>query len=152
MKNLHANNEKASDPYSSSILFRASLGSEVNQTVCADIGADVNLMHQTLLEKGTNEENNFKSGSFSKPVIYKMAAEDANGAPAKIKCYETIVLDMGLHIRHDTLLMLRNLKWYKTTRAVNEPLLGGPVIEALGRNTSEILAAAADQHNGSPDL
>lgn len=104
-------------------------------------------MDQKLFEEIINEGINFKSENFSKSVIYEMATEDENGTLAKIKCDKKITLDLELHIRHGTSLMLRNMGWYVITQAVNEPLLGRAVLEALGPNTSDILAAAADRYN-----
>lgn len=55
---------------------------------------------------------------------------------------------MKLHIRHGTSLMSRNVSWYVTTQFLSEPLLGRPVLEAIGMNTSNILTTAANKYNG----
>lgn len=39
-----------------------------------------------------------------------------------------------------------------TAQLANKPLLGRPILNALGLKTSYILAAAADRYNGSIDL
>lgn len=41
--------------------------------------------------------------------------------------------------------MIRNLKWLVTEQRVADPLLGRPVLEDLGLNTRDLLAAAADR-------
>lgn len=73
---------------------------KVYQTVCADTGADLNLMDEKLLQKLIDQEINIKVYYFSKPVAYEMATEDENESPAKIKCYKKFTLDMELLIPH----------------------------------------------------
>lgn len=81
-----------------------------------------------------------------------MAARAAKGISAQIKCVKKIIFDTEPHIRHGTSLMLRIVIWYVTKESVSESLLGSPVLEALGLNTADILAAAAERYNGSLDL
>lgn len=59
---------------------------------------------------------------------------------------------MELHIPHGSLLMLRNIPWYVTSQSLSKQLLEGSGLEALGSNTSDILAAAADCYNCTVDL
>lgn len=137
---------------STSVIFDESFGGNVNQPFCADIDADVTFMDEKIFQKIENKENNFIIQNFWKTIIYEKAAKNENGYRAKIKCDESIILDMELHIRHRTSLMLRDIAWYITEKAVTEPLLGRPVMEALGLSTECILAAAAHRYNGSLDL
>ncbi len=86
------------------------------------------------------------------PHRYAMAAKSLEtGQDAYIKCTHTATIDVELHVRHGTTLILRNLKWLVTEQRVREPLLGRPTLEALGLNTANILAAAADKHGGEVD-
>ncbi len=61
-------------------------------------------------------------------------------------------MNVHMHIIHGTALTLRNVTWYVTKQAMDEPLLGLPVLEALGLNTKDILAGASDRFNGTIDL
>eukprot|EP00171_Calliarthron_tuberculosum_P004706 IDg4706t1 len=47
--------------------------------------------------------------------------------------------------------MLRKLLWHVSVEDMNEPLLGRPILEALGLNTKELLAAACDRLEGDVD-
>ncbi len=55
-------------------------------------------------------------------------------------------MTLHMHVRHGTAL----ISWNETKKAMEEPLLG--VLEALGLNTKDILAAASDRFNGIIDL
>lgn len=59
---------------------------------------------------------------------------------------------MDLQIRHSTSLLLRNDLWNVTIQSVSETILGRPVLEALGLNTSDIFTAAINGMNCSLDL
>lgn len=63
-------NETPNASYLASLLFGATLSSKVNQTVCADNGADVISIDPTRLEKVIKEEINFKFENLIKTVIY----------------------------------------------------------------------------------
>lgn len=43
-----------------------------------------------------------------------MAAKDASTASARTECSKAVMLDMELHFRHATSLMLRNVKRHVT--------------------------------------
>lgn len=61
-------------------------------------------------------------------------------------------MNTELHIRHGTALTLRNVRWLVTDQTVGEPLLGRPVLEELGLNTRNTLAAAAEKYSGVVDM
>ena len=86
MRDPSDKNELQKKSNSTSVLFGSTFGGKVSQTICADIGADVNLMDEKLFKKISDKEINLKLEKFAKPVLYEMAAEDENGFPAKIKC------------------------------------------------------------------
>lgn len=67
-------------------------------------------------------------------------------------CSRAVTIDTDLLIRHGSALTERNMRWIVTNQIVDEPLLGRPLLEALGLNTREILAAAADKHHGQVDV
>lgn len=49
-------------------------------------------------------------------------------------------------------MKLRNTRWLVSKQRVPEPLLGQPMLEALGLNTADILATAADRSAGEVDV
>lgn len=82
------------------------------------------------------------------PRTFDVAANLPDGNPASLTCSKIVTVDTKLHIRHGTALTLRGVRWLVTDQAVGDPLLGRPVLEALGLNTRNILAAAAEKHSG----
>ncbi len=73
------------------------------------------------------------------------------GHNACVKWTHTATLDVELHARQGTTLILRNLKWLVTEQRVLESLLGRPMLDVLGLNSSDILAAASDKYGGEVD-
>lgn len=57
-------------------------------------------------------------------------------------------VDTELHILRGSALTLRVIRWLVPDQTVSEPSLGRPVLEFLGLNTRDILAAAAEKHSG----
>lgn len=132
----------------SSVLFTATYGGKVQEILCADNGSDMNLMGADLLKRIQTNGGKVVVTKFKNPLLYSMAANLDDGKSARISCTRRAVMDTELHIRHGKTLVLKNLKWMVTDQQVDEPLLGRPVLEALGLNTSDILAAAADKQHG----
>ncbi|CDF35330.1 unnamed protein product [Chondrus crispus] len=69
-----------------------------------------------------------------------------------VRCDKEVTLNVELFIRHGFYLELRNMAWYVATTEVGEPLLGRPVLEALGINTKELLVAAIDRMGHSIEI
>ena len=137
----------------SSILFNATYADRVRDIVVADIGADINLMGEILLNKLQCAGAKVHVTDLPRPMRYRMAAGTTpKGENAEIVCERTVVADLKLHVRHGSTLVLRNLRWLVTKQDVGEPLLGRPTLEALGLNCADILASAADRLNGETDL
>lgn len=61
-------------------------------------------------------------------------------------------MNVELAIRHGSSLCLRNCPWYVAVQEVPEPLLGRPVLQALGLDTRATLEAASIEHDGVVDL
>lgn len=135
----------------SSIIFTAVFGSKYRDQVCADNGADGNILDKETLRRIIAAGVDASVEELSQPRVFDMAAANADGASAKLVCTKSVSVDTELHIRHGTTLRLRNLKWLVTDQRVSDPLLGRPILEALGLNTRDLLAAAADQFCGSVD-
>ena len=81
-----------------------------------------------------------------------MAATNKDGTAATIMCDKAVTIDTQLHIRHGSALVLRGLRWLVTSQCVGEPLLGRPLLEALGLDCHKVLASAADRHGGSVNV
>lgn len=81
-----------------------------------------------------------------------MAAYNPDGQKATLIFKLAMTVDSGLHIRHVTSLVLHGLRWLVTYQTVGDPLPGRPLLDALGHNTRNILAAAASKHSGAVDL
>lgn len=80
-----------------------------------------------------------------------MSGTIENGESAGMTCDSSVSIETELNIRHGGALVLRNLIWLFTDHLMAEPLIGSPLLEALGLNTREILAAEADRFAGSID-
>lgn len=48
-------------------------------------------------------------------------------------------------------MKLGNVKWLVTDQQNSEPSMGEPIVDALGLNTDELIATAADRFAGSVD-
>lgn len=78
-----------------------------------------------------------------------MAANNPHKAETVISCIRAVSLDTQLHIRHGSAPVLRGFRWLVALSLVAEPLLGRPLLEALGSDCQKVLGAAADQHGGT---
>lgn len=135
----------------SSAIFTATLGGSLLHTICADNGADANILGAATLEKIEESGGNVTIEQLRQPRIFHMAAHDPSGAESQLRCARAATMDTDVHIRHGAALKIRRLRWLVTEQDVPEPLLGRPLLEALGLDTQEILAAAADKYAGTVD-
>lgn len=67
--------------------------------------------------------------------LLEMVASNEIGGGSKLVCKTIVSVDMQLHIRHGSSLMLRNLKLLGTEQRARDLLLDRPILEALGHNT-----------------
>ena len=130
------------------VLFRAKFAGAISESVCADIGADDNIMDEYLLNKIKSTSDAVQVEQLTLPRHFVMAAKLPDGSIPKISCSKIAIIDTELHIRHGTGQVLRNLRWFVTSQHVGEPLLGRPILEALGLSARNILAAAAEKYAG----
>lgn len=65
--------------------------------------------------------------------------------------HKTVCINTELKIRYRFTLVLRILRWLITKQSLSDPLLGCLLLEALGLNTRQLLAAAADIFASSMD-
>lgn len=135
----------------STVIFSAHFAGRVCDTLCADIGADANLMGQELLNRIKDAGGVVEMEDLLPPRTFCLAADAPDGSKTKLICTQAATMDVDIHIRHGTGLKLRNTRWLVSTQRVPEPLLGRPLLEFLGLNTMEILATAADRSAGVID-
>jgi hypothetical protein len=105
-------------------------------------------LFDTLVAKGAK----MSVSKFEIPRKYGLAASTSGaGDEIFVECDTLAILTTSLHIRHGSTLTIRNVSWYVAKQQVPEALLGRPILEALGLNTKELLAAACDRFNGVAD-
>ena len=136
-----------------STMVEAMFAKKVKKILCADGGSDVNLISpeilQDLLEKGTR----VKVTEFESPKQFGLAAtNNQKGEEIFVTCNKQVVMNIELFIRHGCFLELRNIKWYVAMSEMAEPILGRPILEALGINTRFLIAAAVDKVGSSLDV
>lgn len=120
-------------------------------TVCANSGENGNIFYSRKLRRIIDAGVELEIEVLPNPRLFDIAAHTMEGKKSILVCDRTIYIDCELHIRHGTLLMLRNLKWLVTEQKFPEPILERPILEAFGLHTRELLVAAADRLSGSVD-
>ncbi len=100
-------NRNDRDITESSVLFLATLADVTSQVLCADIGADINLMGDTFLNELVQKDAKVQISEFQSPKRYKPAANtDKNGNTMEIQCHRQANMNVHMHIRHGTALTL----------------------------------------------
>lgn len=136
----------------SSALFSATFGNKVRTTVFADIGADETLMDSVMLAKMRDEGLDITIEKVEPPRTFNMEARNPDGSATTISCDQVVTIYTQLHIRHGSAHILRGLRWLVTPQAVEEPLLGHPVLESLGPDCHKVLTGAAERLGGNVDI
>lgn len=114
--------------------------------------ADANFIDASLLSRIENTGAKVITENLKPPRQFNLAAAAPDGSQPKLVCSKAITVDVEVHIRHGTGLVLRGSRWLVSEQRVPEPLLGRPVLEFLGLNTPEIFHSAAERYNGSVDV
>lgn len=143
-----AKRTKACAEETKSVSFTAMFGCIYRMLICADNVSDDNFLDTYMLIAMKRFGVQSKVEDLARPREFQMAASSPNGKPCIITCKKVATVDVELHIRHGSALILRGVRWLVTDRTLGEPLLGRPVLEFLGLNTREILAAAAEKYSG----
>ena len=118
--------------------------------ICADGGSDINLMSPALCRQLKTASTETLVTRFTKPRSFGLAvSETVDRTPISVICDRQVTLDTQLFIRHDSSIFLRNSTWYVAVQRVPEPLLGRPLLEALGLNTRNTLESSGDARDGS---
>lgn len=136
---------------SSSVIFSADFVVAVVESLCADIGADANLMGADLLPRISSSNGKVVVENLIPKKIFNLAAEAPDGTSLRLTCEKVVTMDVDVHIRHGTALKIRNVRWLISEQRVPEPLLGRSILEFLGLNTAEFLAAAPNRSTGVID-
>ena len=140
------------DEEARSVVFTATFGDRHRANICADTCSDDNILDKHMLLQFKKAGVEYALEDLARPRTFDMAADLPNGKRASITCDQVVTVDTELHIRHGSALVLRGVRWLVTDQAVGDPLLGRPLLEALGLNTRDILAAAAERHSGVVDV
>lgn len=77
-----------------------------------------------------------------------MVACTEYGESARLIFRSAVTLHPEVHIRHGTAIVIRNVHWLITDQKIAENVLGRPILEALGLNTRNLLAATAEKLSG----
>ena len=133
----------------SSTKMNAQFGGTVTKMLCADGGSDINLMDDVLLAALTAAGADMKLTVFRHPQTFGLSTKQStDGSEVNVSCTEMAVMSVELKIRHAKSLTIRNVPWHITEQEMSEPLLGRPVLEALGLDTKGAVAAACDRLEG----
>lgn len=128
-----------------SIVFEAMFANKLRANVCADNEADGNVMDTLTRKELEVTGTDITVQKLNRPPVFEMAAALANGECAFLNSKITVSVYIEQKIRHGAVLVSRNVIWLVTEQSVAERLLGRLLLEALGLNTRELLAAAADR-------
>ena len=137
---------------STSVVFTATFGECHRATICADTCSDDNILDQHMLLEFKKAGVEHSVEDLPRPRTFNMAAKLSDGKSAALTCKQIVTVDTELHIRHGSALTLRGVRWLVTDQTVGDPLMGRPLLEVLGLNTRDILAAAAEKHSGAVDV
>lgn len=68
-----------------------------------------------------------------------------------VECDREVALTEELLIGHKKSLKIHNMKWLASVQDEQDPLLGRPMLEALGIDKKQLLEAMADKYRGTVD-
>lgn len=142
--------DDANSKNESTVLFTAKIAETVRETVCAENGADANILGNLLLTRIEATGAAVAVKKIPKLRIFNMAAFMKYGSQSQPKCTRTVMMDIDIHIHHGNYLKLRRSRWIMSDQDVPEHLLGRPMLESLGLDTAQVLAAA-NKYFGSVD-
>ena len=134
-------------------MVEAMFSKKFKTILCADGGSDINLISPEILQHLFEKGARVKVTESESPKQFGLAAKNnQKGEEVFVTCNKQVEMNIELFIRHGCFLELRNIKWYVAMSEMAEPILGRPILEALGINTRDLLAAAVDQVGSSLDV
>lgn len=95
-------------------MFSRSISKNHRETICADIGADNNIIDTRTLGRSSKSIAEITVENMEQPRSLYIAATLTNGDSAKLICFQEVTVDKELFIRHGRTLVLRNLTWLVT--------------------------------------
>ena len=132
-----------------SALFSATFASgKLNAVVLADQGADCNFLPPSVVDEISKALPELKRVPLQHTQMFGTAIKDAEPLP----CSSKVVCDVHLRIRHGTRLLLRNVTWLVSERAMPHVILGREVLTALGLDNRKLIAVACDNNDGTVDV
>lgn len=128
-------------------------GRELQDTLCTDTGADANLAEIVQSQRVQATRGNLAVNDLVRPVVFHLAVgQGRDRSSVNIECHQKATLNIEMHVRHCSRLMLWNIVWMISKQSMAEPFLGRFSLEVLALNTNELLAAASDRLNGNIDV
>lgn len=130
----------------SSVTFIWTYAGRTRDYVTADIGSDVDLMYEKLLNRIVEQGGDTTVTTIPKPRTFEVSVQSvANSKPGSIVCAKIAFMPLELHIRHAKALVLRSVQCMATSERCSESLLNRPVLEPIGRNARDIFLCATDR-------
>lgn len=124
-----------------SSIFKASFAGEmVEAKLMADQGTNVNFISEALLEAIVETEPSMVPVKLRPSQVYR----NITGDPCHT-CHQVVKLDVYLHTRHGTSLILHNIIWKVSKEELRTPIIGRRVLESLGCDNREMLMVARDK-------
>lgn len=134
-----------------SVFFNAVFGLRHREIVFYDNWVDGNILENRKLRKIINAELNLDIEILLNLRWFYMATYTTESRNPTLVCERMVSIDIELHIRRGSDLILRNLKWLVTDQKLAEPLVGRKMLQALGLRTYSLLYAAVDIFSGIVD-
>lgn len=138
----------------SSFNVETTFGSSVTRAVCNDIGSDIHLRPLSLFTALLARETERDVTVLAAPRKFWLAAGTSKiDENLFVECARAVQFTIDLHTPHGKVLKIRDLFWFValTKKLTENPVLGLPLLEALGRRTKEILEAACDKYSRDVD-
>ena len=127
-----------------SALFSASFcDGGVECVVLTDQGSDVNLVPPEIFMQVQQSHPDMQTRRVHPPAKFNSAA-----VGGVITCDRAFRADIKLRIRHGTTLIIRSVEWLVGDKSDEHAIIGRPLLDAVGCNNQEMLAAAADRNAG----
>lgn len=120
--------------------------------VTADIGSDVNLMDDKLLQRIIREGGKVDDQELSEPRMFNMAVKTSNLRPVSVVSKKVAVMPVELHTRHGKTMLLRNVHWMVIKQCCEESLLSRPLLERIGLVARGVIERAAKLLGGVFDV
>lgn len=107
------------DDSTCSLVFSCTYANRTRDFVTADIGSDMNLMGDELLDRITAEGGEVEVRDLTPTRVFNVAVQNSDTSqPVNIICHHTATMPVALYIRHGKTLVVRNVAWMVTNKHV----------------------------------